>query len=302
MMNNKSATLIDGKRISDEYKKGLKVEIEQWMSKGNRAPCLKAILVGEDPASRTYVTKKMEASAMVGIDSETINLPSSISQEELMEKIVVLNQDKQVDGILVQLPLPKHIDERTICNTVDVDKDVDGFHITNIGKLALNMDTFIPCTVLAVLELIKCCNIETKGKTALICGRSKNIGLPLSMILHSDYRNELPGLEATTIMCHRNTPASELMRYAPTADILISATGVVGLIKPEMVKPGAVVIDVGLTRVQMADGKTKLVGDVEFEGASKVAGYITPVPGGVGPMTVAMLMKNTFKAAKHLAQ
>lgn len=162
------------------------------------------------------------------------------------------------------------------------------------------MDTFIPCTALGVIELIKRSKVETFGKNVVICGRSKNVGLPISMLLHSDAKYDLPGLEATTVMCHRNTPPEQLEIFAKNADIVISATGVVNLIKPHMIKPGACVIDVGITRVQLPDGKTKLVGDVDFEGVRKVAGLITPVPGGVGPMTVAMLMKNTFKAAVEL--
>ncbi|KRT78670.1 hypothetical protein AMK59_7048 [Oryctes borbonicus] len=293
--------VLDGKRIAEQIQNEIKEEICKWVDRGHRKPCLKAILVGDDPASKTYVGKKMIASESVGVDSEAIRLPSSISEDDLIEKIKQLNSDDSVDGILVQLPLPEHVSERNVCNAVDPHKDVDGFHVTNVGRLTLNMDSFIPCTALAVIELIKRSQIETFGKNVVVCGRSKNVGLPISLILHSDARNECPGMEATVVLCHRHTPPEQLEIYAKTADIIISATGVVGLIKPHMVKPGACVIDVGITRVKTPEGKTKLVGDVEFEGVRKVAGAITPVPGGVGPITVAMLMSNTFKAARNLA-
>ncbi|KAL3274331.1 hypothetical protein HHI36_015731 [Cryptolaemus montrouzieri] len=204
----------------------------------------------------------------VGITSKTIKLESSATEKDILNLINKLNKDDTVDGILVQLPVPEHVSERTVCNAVDPRKDIDGFHINNMGKLCVNNETFVPCTALGVMELIK--------------------------------RNELPGLEATVTLCHRNTPREELVYFAKRADIIISATGVVNLITPDMVKPGACIIDVGITRIQTEDGKTKLVGDVDFDGVSKVAGHITPVPGGVGPMTVAMLMKNTFQAAKSL--
>ncbi|GJQ85472.1 putative methylenetetrahydrofolate dehydrogenase [Trypoxylus dichotomus] len=294
--------VLDGKRIAEEIQNEIKDQIRKWVEKGNRRPCLKAILIGDDPASKTYVQKKMIASESIGINSETIKLPSSISEREIIEKIEKLNEDSTVDGILVQLPVPEHVSERNVCNAVDPHKDVDGFHINNVGRLTLNMDTFIPCTALAVIELIKRSKIETFGRNVVVCGRSKNVGLPISLLLHSDARNECPGMEATVVLCHRHTPPEQLEIYARMADIIISATGVVGLIKPHMVKPGACVIDVGITRIKTADGKTKLVGDVEYEGVKKVAGAITPVPGGVGPMTVAMLMSNTFKAARNLAE
>ncbi|KAJ8974402.1 hypothetical protein NQ317_011246 [Molorchus minor] len=260
-----------------------------------------AILVGEDPASKKYVQNKMIAAKYVGILSKTINLPKTVTEEEIIHEIRKLNNDSSVDGILVQLPVPEHVSERNVCNAVDPKKDVDGFHIINMGKLSINMDTFIPCTALGVIELLKRYEIKTFGKNVVICGRSKNVGLPIALLLHSDARNECPGLEATVTLCHRHTPQEELEFYAKRADIIISATGVVNLITPNMVKPGCCVIDVGITRIQTEDGKFKLVGDVEFEGVSKIAEYITPVPGGVGPMTVAMLMFNTFKAAKGLA-
>ncbi|KAK9719920.1 Tetrahydrofolate dehydrogenase/cyclohydrolase, catalytic domain [Popillia japonica] len=296
-----TARILDGKQLAKEIQDEIKEEITLWTEKGNRRPCLRAILIGDDAASKTYVEKKMIASESVGIDSDTINLPSDITEKEIIDKIRQLNKDSNVDGILVQLPVPEHVSERNVCNAVDPRKDVDGFHIINVGRLTLNMDTFIPCTALAVIELIKRSEIKTFGKNIVVCGRSKNVGLPISLLLHSDARNECPGMEATVVLCHRHTPPEQLEIYTKTADIIISATGVVGLIKAHMVKPGACVIDVGITRITTPAGKTKLVGDVEYENVKKVAGAITPVPGGVGPMTVAMLMKNTLKAAKNLA-
>lgn len=296
---NGTAKIIDGKKISADIQNGIKDEINGWVAAGHKRPALRAILVGDDPASCTYVNKKMIASREVGIDSDTVRLPSTISQEDLVRKIEELNNDNNIDGILIQLPVPDHINEREICNAVHVDKDVDGFHVTNIGKLVANQDTFIPATSLAVIELIRIIGIDTFGKRAVVCGRSKNVGLPIFQMLHADYRNELPGLEATAIMCHRNTKPEDLVMYCQSADIIITATGVPGLIKPHMVKEGACIIDVGLTRITTPEGKSKLVGDADYEGCLARAGYITPAPGGVGPVTVAMLMKNTFKACKN---
>ncbi|KAG5885501.1 hypothetical protein JTB14_013519 [Gonioctena quinquepunctata] len=295
-----NSKIIDGKKIAEDVQKELRVDIDDWVSQGHRPPCLVAILVGEDPASKKYVQNKMIAAKKVGINSSTFKLPNTLTQEDLLNKIKELNEDSSVDGILVQLPVPKHICERTVCNAVDPRKDVDGFHITNMGKLALNMDTFVPCTALGVVELIKRTRIETFGKNVVVCGRSKNVGQPIAMLLQSDANNEYPGFDATVTLCHRFTPPGDLEFYAKKADIIVSATGVVNLIKPDMVKPGACLIDVGITRVPTIDGKTKIVGDIDFDGCFEIAGHITPVPGGVGPMTVAMLMFNTFKAAKGL--
>ncbi|CAG9767370.1 unnamed protein product [Ceutorhynchus assimilis] len=298
--SKKTANIIDGKKISAEIKAEVKKEIDQWVGQGHRRPCLIAILVGEDPASQKYVENKMIACKAVGIESKTIRLADTTEESVLLTQIDKLNQDSNVDGILVQLPVPEHICEKKVMNAVDPQKDVDGFHTINVGKLMANADTFVPATALGVIELIKRYNIPTFGKNIVICGRSKNVGLPMALLLHSDAKYELPGHEATVTLCHRHTPPEELEFFAKRADIIISATGVVNLIKPQMIKPGACVIDVGINRITTEEGKTKLVGDVDFEGVSKVAGYITPVPGGVGPMTVAMLMFNTLKAAKQL--
>lgn len=297
------AKLIDGKKIANEIQEELKKEILKWCDAGNRAPQLTAVLVGEDPASDTYVKNKMKAAQNVGIDSITIKIPADISENELLQRIEELNNDHSIDGILIQLPLPQHINERNICNAVSARKDVDGFHVENIGKFCSDMNSFIPCTPLGVQELIKRSGIETFGKNAVVVGRSKNVGMPMAMLLHADGRNETHAMDATTTICHRFTPPEQLAMFCKTADIIVTATGVPGLIKADMIKPGAAVIDVGITRIQdPVTGKNKLVGDVDFDAAKEVAGYITPVPGGVGPMTVAMLMKNTFKAAKYNAE
>lgn len=296
--DSRMAKLINGKEMALKIQSELKTQIAKWRETGKRMPYLTAILVGDDPASVTYVGKKMEAAADIGICSATVNLPVSVTEKELIWEIERLNKDPSVDGILVQLPLPVSISERNVCNAVATNKDVDGFHIENIGRVCVNMDAFVPCTVMAVLEIIKRTKIDTFGKNIVVCGRSKNIGLPLALILHSDKNNELPGMEATVTMCHRNTPAKQLEMFTKSADIVISATGVIGLIKAHMIKPGACVIDVGTNRITAGDGTIKLVGDVDFDEVSQIAGHITPVPGGVGPMTVAMLMKNTFTAAK----
>ncbi|XP_066250817.1 bifunctional methylenetetrahydrofolate dehydrogenase/cyclohydrolase, mitochondrial isoform X2 [Euwallacea similis] len=296
----RSAKFIDGKKVAQDIRTELKAQVEEWIKQGHRNPCLIAILVGEDPASEKYVEFKMKAAGEVGISSRTIRLPHTTEEAEIIKQIHVLNENPEVDGILVQLPLPEHVSERNVCNAVHPLKDVDGFHTTNIGNLTLNSDTFVPATALGVYELIKRYNIPTFGKNVVVCGRSKNVGLPMVLLLHSDARNELPGCEATVTLCHRHTPPEQLEMFAKQADIIITATGVVNLIKSHMVKPGACIIDVGINKITTEEGKTKLVGDADFEEVSKVAGYITPVPGGVGPMTVAMLMFNTLKAAKHI--
>lgn len=293
----RTAEIIDGKQIAEDIRKELKIEVNKWIQLGHRRPCLVAILVGDDPASQKYVQNKMMAAKEIGITSETVRLPPTISEKEIISKVEQLNNDDSVDAILVQLPVPEHVSERNVCNAVDPRKDVDGFHLNNMGKLSINMRTFIPCTALGVIELLKRSQIETFGKNVVVCGRSKNVGLPIALILHSDGRNDLPGGDATVVMCHRFTPPDDLKFYTKRADIIISATGVVNLIKADMVKAGACIIDVGINRIE-TEGKIKLVGDVDFDEVSKVAGHITPVPGGVGPMTVAMLMKNTIQAAK----
>ncbi|XP_055902169.1 bifunctional methylenetetrahydrofolate dehydrogenase/cyclohydrolase, mitochondrial-like isoform X2 [Eupeodes corollae] len=296
------AKLIDGKLIAAQIRAELRKEVDEHIASGNRAPQLTAILVGEDPASETYVSNKMKAAKDIGINSVTKRLPADIGEQELLDLIDRLNKQDTVDGILVQLPLPSHMRERVVCNAVLCEKDVDGFNEINVGRMCLDMKSVIPCTPLGVQELIKRSNIETFGKNAVVVGRSKNVGMPIAMLLSSDGRNETSAMDATVTICHRFTPPNKLEEYCKLADIIVTATGIPGLIKANMVKEGACVIDVGITRITDVNGKSKLVGDVDFDEVKKVAGHITPVPGGVGPMTVAMLMKNTIAAAKNLAE
>ncbi|KAI5692641.1 hypothetical protein M8J75_002395 [Diaphorina citri] len=294
------AQIIDGKFIANTILEELKDEVKAWVALGHRVPTLTAILVGNDSASSTYVNNKMKSAAKVGIKSNTIKMNESVTEMELLECINALNNDENVDAILVQLPLPEHMVERAVCNAVAPHKDVDGFNIVNVGRFCLDLKTLIPCTPLGVQELIRRYKVETFGKNAVVCGRSKNVGMPIAMLLHADGAGETNAMDATTTICHRYTPRDKLIGYTQAADIIVSAAGVPNLITADMVKPGACVIDVGITRIKCEQtGRTKLVGDVDFEGVSEVAGYITPVPGGVGPMTVAMLMKNTILAAKH---
>uniref|UniRef100_A0A2K6E9I0 methenyltetrahydrofolate cyclohydrolase n=1 Tax=Macaca nemestrina TaxID=9545 RepID=A0A2K6E9I0_MACNE len=264
------AVVISGRKLAQEIKQEVRQEVEEWVASGNKRPHLSVILVGENPASHSYVLNKTRAAADVGINSETIVKPASISEEELLNLINKLNNDDNVDGLLVQLPLPEHIDERRICNAVSPDKDVDGFHVINVGRMCLDQYSMLPATPWGVWEIIKRTGIPTLGKNVVVAGRSKNVGMPIAMLLHTDGAHERPG-------------------------------GIPNLITADMIKEGAAVIDVGINRVHdPVTAKPKLVGDVDFEGVRQKAGYITPVPGGVGPMTVAMLMKNTIIAAKKV--
>lgn len=295
------ARILNGKALAAEIQNELKEQIANWISLGHKTPAIRCILVGNDPASHTYVNNKILAARNVGIDAEVILHDSSITEAELINEIQKLNQDTNVDGILVQLPIPDTMDERKVCNMIIPEKDVDGFHIINVGRLCVDMPTIVPATALAVIEMLKRFNIDTFGRNAVVVGRSKNVGMPIAMMLHSDKNHESRlGMDATVTICHRYTPKEKLEFYCQNADIIISATGVPSLIKAHMVKPGATVIDIGITKITDANGKSKLVGDVDYEEVSKIAGAITPVPGGVGPMTVAMLMHNTFQAARHL--
>ncbi|XP_016960574.1 bifunctional methylenetetrahydrofolate dehydrogenase/cyclohydrolase, mitochondrial isoform X2 [Drosophila biarmipes] len=292
------AQIIDGKAIAQEIRLKLGQEVKDLVAAGYPVPHLTAVIVGEDPASQKYVANKMVACQEVGISSETKRLPASTTEEELLQVIADLNKDERVNGVLVQLPVPEHINERTICNAVHVDKDVDGFNELNVGRLALDMDGLIPATPLGVKRLLEHLNIETFGRNAVVVGRSKNVSLPMAILLHADGKYATKALDATVTICHRYTPPKELARHCRQADIIVVAVGKPGLITKDMVKPGACVIDVGINRIKdETTGKFKLVGDVDFE-VRQVAGHITPVPGGVGPMTVAMLMENTLKAAK----
>uniref|UniRef100_F1RYX0 methenyltetrahydrofolate cyclohydrolase n=2 Tax=Sus scrofa TaxID=9823 RepID=F1RYX0_PIG len=292
------AVIISGTEMAKQIQKEIQQGVVSWISLGNRRPHLSIILVGDNPASHTYVTKKIKAATAVGIYSEIILKPKDVSQEELLDITDQLNMDPRVSGILVQLPLPDHVDER-VCNAVAPEKDVDGFHIINIGRLCLDQHSLIPATASAVWEIIKRTGIETFGKNVVVAGRSKNVGMPIAMLLHTDGEHERPGGDATVTIAHRYTPKEQLKIHTLLADVIIVAAGIPKLITSDMVKEGAAVIDVGINYVlDPVTGKTKLVGDVDFEAVKKKASFITPVPGGVGPMTVAMLLKNTLLAAK----
>ncbi|CAH0718188.1 unnamed protein product, partial [Brenthis ino] len=294
------AQILDGKGLAKEIQGELKIKISDWVKMGYRSPSICCIIVGDDPASHTYVKYKIQAATEVGIAAQTIKYQETLTENELLTEIETLNNNKDVDGILVQLPLPNGMDERKVCNAIAPEKDVDGFHITNVGQLCLDMPTIVPATALAVIEMLKRFKIQTYGRNAVVVGRSKNVGMPIAMMLHSDKNHDSGlGMDATVTICHRYTPPEQLEIHCRNADIIVSATGVPKLIKANMIKPGATVIDVGITRITDEEGKTKLVGDVDYEEVVKVAGAITPVPGGVGPMTVAMLMHNTFQAAQR---
>ena len=285
--------VLDGKKTSNDIKAEITESVKEIVAKGSRPPHLAAVIVGDDGASLTYVGSKVRACKRVGFDSTLIKLPETISENELLEKVNELNNDENIDGYIVQLPLPKHIDSQKILMAVDADKDVDGFHPTNFGKMALSLPTFISATPFGIMELLKRYNVETSGKHTVIIGRSDIVGRPIS-ILMSQKSN--PGNSTVTLAHSRTKNIEELTKQA---DIIISALGVPNFVKEDMIKNGAVIVDVGITRV--ADGSEKgykIVGDVDYENVSKKSSYITPVPGGVGPMTIAMLLKNTLLAYK----
>ena len=285
--------VLDGKKTSNDIKAEIAESVKEIVANGSRPPHLAAVIVGDDGASLTYVGSKVRACKRVGFDSTLIKLPETISENELLEKVNELNNDENIDGYIVQLPLPKHIDSQKILMAVDVDKDVDGFHPTNFGKMALSLSTFISATPFGIMELLKRYNVETSGKHTVVIGRSDIVGRPIS-ILMSQKSN--PGNSTVTLAHSRTKNIEELTKQA---DIIISALGVPNFVKEDMVKDGAVIVDVGITRV--ADGSEKgykIVGDVDYENVSKKSSYITPVPGGVGPMTIAMLLKNTLLAYK----
>ncbi len=291
------AAIIDGRQIAEEIKLDLKKDVEQLRNL-NCVPNLVVVLVGKDPASQIYVRMKTKAALALRISSETIDLPTDVTQEQLLKTIDSLNKDNNVHGILVQLPLPAHIDEKAVINSIAPAKDVDGFHPVNRGKLQTGEDTFLPCTPLGIQQMLARSEIDTNGKHVVIVGRSNIVGLPLATMLVQ----KQAGANATVTVCHTGTVG--LDNHTKNADILIAAAGRAGMIAGPMIKEGAVVIDVGVNRVDdpSSDKGYRIVGDVEFESASIVASAITPVPGGVGPMTIAMLMFNTVKAARQLSQ
>ncbi|GGA22447.1 bifunctional methylenetetrahydrofolate dehydrogenase/methenyltetrahydrofolate cyclohydrolase FolD [Paenibacillus physcomitrellae] len=280
-----TATIISGKQVSEEIRSQIRIEVEELKGKGVQ-PGLAVVLVGEDPASQVYVRNKEKACVDLGFYSEVHRLPASTTQEELLSLIEKLNGQASIHGILVQLPLPSHIHEKSVIDAISVEKDVDGFHPVNVGNLVIGDDSLLPCTPAGVIELIKRTGIEMSGKHAVVIGRSNIVGKPVSLLLQRE--------NATVTMCHSRT--ANMKELTKQADIVVVAIGRANFVDASFIKPGAVVIDVGMNRLENG----KLAGDVDFASVQEVSGPITPVPGGVGPMTITMLMKNTLIAAKRL--
>ena len=304
-MRRNKATVIGGSSAAAKILGRLAGDLEK-LREDNVIPKLVPIVVGNVAESQVYINHKVKASRKAGLECEVQNYSNDISQTELLGKLDELNQDNSVHGVIVQLPLPSHLDEHVICNAVHVSKDVDGFTSPNLGRLVQGVDSdckssFVPCTPLAVLKILQYdVDINFKGLNACVAGRSHNVGMPIAMILAHDAIKG--GLDLTTTICHRYTPPEELAASVAVADVIITAAGVPSLIKPEMVKPGVVVVDVGInTIINPSTGKRKLVGDVHPD-VAEVAGWMTPVPGGVGPCTVACLLHNTVLAAKNASQ
>ncbi len=285
-------TIIDGKKVAAEIRLELKVEVDKLKSEGKLVPGLAAILVGDDPASEVYVRSKGKACEEIGMNSKTEKLPSEITEKELLEVIAKYNADNNFNGILVQLPLPKHINEEKIIEAILPEKDVDGFHPVNVGSLVIGKDTLLPCTPAGIQELIVRYQIPIKGKHVVVVGRSNIVGKPIANILLQKKENA----NAIVTVCH--SAARDIANFTKQADILIAAIGQPNFVKGNMVSEGVVVIDVGINRVNDSSHAKgyKIVGDVDYDEVSKKASFITPVPGGVGPMTIAMLLKNTLKA------
>lgn len=283
------AQVIDGKAIARQIQSELAEEVIEFLQNNSVAPCLAAVLVGDDPASHVYVRNKRRACEQVGIDSQLHQLPADASQEDLLKLVARLNRDDAVHGILVQLPLPPHIDTDLVLRAVNPAKDVDAFHPENVGRLVQGMPRFIPCTPHGIQQLLVRSGIETAGKHAVVVGRSDIVGKPVALLLAA----RGTGGDATVTLCHSRT--TDLAEHCRRADILIAAIGKPQFITGDMIKPGAAVIDVGINRTDEG-----LVGDVDYQAAAQVAGHITPVPGGVGPMTIAMLLGNTLRAAQAL--
>ena len=282
------ATILDGKKLSDTIKSEIGKEVKKLTESSHFPPGLAVIIVGNNPASKTYVSSKKKACAATGIYSIEIALDESISQEKLIEEINKLNNDEKINGILLQLPLPKHLDEHAALEAINPEKDVDGFHPINVGKLYIGLDTFVPCTPKGIMELLKRYEVTIAGKNAVVIGRSNIVGKPIAALLMKE--------NATVTIAHSKT--QNLPELVKTADIVVAAIGKPNYVKGEWIKEGAVVVDVGINSVDDPSSPKgyRLVGDVEFDEAEKRASYITPVPGGVGPMTIAMLLSNTLKA------
>ncbi|MBQ5958356.1 MAG: bifunctional 5,10-methylenetetrahydrofolate dehydrogenase/5,10-methenyltetrahydrofolate cyclohydrolase [Bacteroidales bacterium] len=283
---------IDGKLISDQIKKEIAAEVADMIDHGRPAPHLAAVIVGEDGASQTYVASKEKACHSVGMTSSVYRLPARTTEEELLKTVKFLNDDPEIDGYIIQLPLPKHIDEDTIINAIKPSKDVDGFTSINVGRLQLGLPCFVPATPNGIMELIKRSGIETVGKDVVVLGRSNIVGTPMAILMSRK------GIDSTVTLCHSKT--KNLAEICRRADILVAAIGKQGFVTADMVKPGAVVIDVGIHRIEDPNSPKgyKILGDVDYDEVYKVASMITPVPGGVGPMTIVSLLQNTLKAAK----
>jgi methylenetetrahydrofolate dehydrogenase (NADP+)/methenyltetrahydrofolate cyclohydrolase len=291
-------TILDGKKVSDDIKNEIAAEVAKMKDAGEKVPHLAAVIVGDDGASLTYVGSKVRSCERVGFESTMVRLKHTTSEVELINKIEELNKNDDIDGFIIQLPLPPQINTQRVLMAVDPSKDVDGFHPENFGRMALDMSTFIPATPFGILELLERYKVDTKGKHTVVIGRSHIVGRPMSILMS---RKGWPG-NSTVTVTHSNT--KNITQITSQADIIISALGVPNFLKAEMVKDDAVIIDVGITRVE-DDSKPKgyrIVGDVDFDEVSKKASFITPVPGGVGPMTIAMLLKNTLLAREQRAQ
>ncbi len=291
-----AAELIDGKAISAQIREEVRLDVESLAARGV-VPGLATVLVGENPASTTYVRSKQRACEKAGIHSRDIRLPEETSESELLSTVTELNGDTDIDGILVQLPLPSQIDPQRVIMTIDPSKDVDGFHPVNLGKLLSGEDAFYPCTPHGILVMLERSGIAVEGRHVVVVGRSNIVGKPLAALL----MQKRSGANATVTVCHSRT--TDLASHTRRADILVAAAGQVGFITGDMVREGAAVVDVGINRVDDPEAKRgyRLVGDVDFDGASQRASRITPVPGGVGPMTIAMLLTNTVRSARRRA-
>lgn len=286
--------LLDGKKTSEEIKNEIAAEVQLIKAAGGKVPHLAAVIVGTNGASLTYVGSKVKSCQQIGFDSTLVALPEDITEADLLAKIAELNEDDNLDGYIVQLPLPKHIDEQKILLAIDPDKDVDGFHPTNFGRMALEMESFIPATPFGIMQLLERYKVETAGKHTVVIGRSHIVGRPMSILMS---RKGNPG-DSTVTLTHSRT--KNLAEFTKNADIIITALGVPEFLKGDMVKDGVVIVDVGITRVEDTSNSKGYVikGDVDFDEVSKKASFITPVPGGVGPMTIAMLLQNTLLARK----
>ncbi|MCX8041428.1 MAG: bifunctional methylenetetrahydrofolate dehydrogenase/methenyltetrahydrofolate cyclohydrolase FolD [Thermodesulfobacteriaceae bacterium] len=292
-----SAKIIDGVAISKEIREGIKKEVQELKEKHGITPGLVTILVGENPASVSYVTAKQKTAYELGFYSIQENLPESVPEDELLKMIEKYNNDPKIHGILVQLPLPKHIDENKVIYAIDPRKDVDGFHPVNVGKMVIGLPCFLPCTPYGILVLLDKSGAKVDGAEVVVIGRSNIVGKPVAILL---FQKRKPVGNATVTICH--TATKDMAFHTKRADILIVAAGKPKVVTADMVKPGVVVIDVGVNRIGTTpEGKAKLCGDVDFDSVKEVASAITPVPGGVGPMTITMLMKNTLESAKMWA-